>query len=140
MLAGERPTVNGTGEQERDYVYVADVARINVLALTGGGGRMYNVGTGVGTSVNALVDRLAEIIGYTGATPRRSAARRGLQDRRDQRAREAGAWLGADRDLDEGLRLDRGEHPQQARASVRVPMMTGRRRSARSRRYRWPCR
>jgi UDP-glucose 4-epimerase len=71
MLAGQEPVVNGTGEQERDYVYVADVARINVLALTMGGGRMYNVGTGVGSSVNELVDRLAAIIGYTG--PRRHA-------------------------------------------------------------------
>jgi UDP-glucose 4-epimerase len=66
MLAGEEPLVNGSGVQERDYVYVADVARINMLALTGGSGRMYNVGTGVGTSVNELVDRLAAIAGYTG--------------------------------------------------------------------------
>ncbi len=64
MLAGEEPIVNGTGEQERDYVYVGDVARANVLALDGGGGRMYHIGTGVGASVNELFDRLARIIGH----------------------------------------------------------------------------
>ena len=63
MLRGGRPVVNGDGEQQRDYVYVADVARANVLALDRGGG-MYNIGTGVPTSVNQLFDRLAEWTGY----------------------------------------------------------------------------
>jgi UDP-glucose 4-epimerase len=57
--------VYGTGEQERDYVYVGDVARANVLALTKGAGRMYNIGTGVSTSVNRLHERIAELTGYT---------------------------------------------------------------------------
>jgi UDP-glucose 4-epimerase len=65
MLAGEpEPIVNGSGEQERDYVYVGDVARANLLALERGSGGMYHVGTGVGTSVNALFDRLALLTGY----------------------------------------------------------------------------
>ena len=64
MLAGEEPIVNGTGEQARDYVYVGDVARANVLALDKGGGRMYHIGTGVETTVNELFDRLAELTGY----------------------------------------------------------------------------
>jgi UDP-glucose 4-epimerase len=66
MLAGEEPVVNGTGEQERDYVYVGDVARANVLALDRGAGRMYHIGTGVGASVNELWDRLARLTGYAG--------------------------------------------------------------------------
>ena len=64
MLTGGKPIVNGDGEQQRDYVYVGDVARANVLALEQGNGRMYNVGTGLGTSVNALFDMLAELTGY----------------------------------------------------------------------------
>ncbi len=66
MLAGgdPGPTVNGTGEQERDYVYVSDVAEANVLALERGDGGMYHLGTGLGTSVNELFDRLAGMIGY----------------------------------------------------------------------------
>ena len=54
MLAGGQPVIYGSGEQERDYVYVGDVARANVLALNKGAGRMYNIGTGVSTSVNGL--------------------------------------------------------------------------------------
>ena len=64
MLSGGRPIVNGTGAQERDYVYVGDVARANVLALAKGSGGMFNIGTGVSTSVNDLFDMLAELCGY----------------------------------------------------------------------------
>lgn len=48
MLKGEAPTIFGDGRQLRDYVYVGDVARANLLALTGGDNRTYNVGTGKG--------------------------------------------------------------------------------------------
>jgi UDP-glucose 4-epimerase len=66
MLVGQAPTINGSGEQERDYVYVGDVARANLLALDTGSGGMYNIGTGVGTTVNALFELLAELTGYGG--------------------------------------------------------------------------
>jgi UDP-glucose 4-epimerase len=35
LAAGRTSTVNGSGEQSRDYVYVGDVARANILALEG---------------------------------------------------------------------------------------------------------
>ena len=69
MLGDGEPVVNGTGEQERDYVYVGDVAEANLLALDRGGGGMYHLGTGVGTSVNTIFDHLAELSGY--ARPRK---------------------------------------------------------------------
>ncbi len=61
-LAANRPsTINGTGEQTRDYVYVGDVARANVLALERDvPGGAYNVGTAVETSVNRLYEVLLE--------------------------------------------------------------------------------
>lgn len=64
MLAGEQAVVNGTGEQERDYVYVEDVVRANILALDKGDGEIYNLGCGKGTTVNELFLRLKEIVGY----------------------------------------------------------------------------
>ncbi len=54
--------INGTGEQTRDYVYVGDVARANVLALEGDPpSGAYNIGTGVETSVNRLYELLRDI-------------------------------------------------------------------------------
>ena len=47
MLKGEQPVVNGDGKQTRDYVFVGDVVRANVLALGLNGFRILNVGTGV---------------------------------------------------------------------------------------------
>jgi UDP-glucose 4-epimerase len=62
LASGKTSTINGGGAQTRDYVYVKDVARANVLALesvlpTGA----YNIGTGVETSVNRLYNLLLEI-------------------------------------------------------------------------------
>lgn len=64
MLLGERPTIYGTGEQERDFVYVSDVVDANLLAMKGQPGSVYNVGTGVGTSVNRLFQLLKETLNY----------------------------------------------------------------------------
>jgi UDP-glucose 4-epimerase len=65
LLRGEAVTINGSGEQTRDYVYVADVVAANVAGvereLTGA----YNVGTGVETTVNELYAMMASILGIT---------------------------------------------------------------------------
>ena len=63
MLDGKRPRIFGTGEQVRDYLYVADVVEGNVLALDRASGEMLNLGTGVGTSVNDIVRELNVILG-----------------------------------------------------------------------------
>jgi UDP-glucose 4-epimerase len=70
LLSGEALTIFGDGEQTRDYVYVKDVVAANMLVsdleLGEGDGldaRAFNVGTGVGTSVNRLADVLEEVAG-----------------------------------------------------------------------------
>ncbi len=70
LLAGEDLTVFGSGEQTRDYVYVGDVVAANLLLtdarLPRAGSlddRGFNVGTGVGTSVNQLAEILIGISG-----------------------------------------------------------------------------
>ena len=63
LASGETCTINGTGEQTRDYVYVGDVARANVLALQGGPSGAYNVGTSIETSVNELYGTMAHLSG-----------------------------------------------------------------------------
>ncbi len=63
LLTGCRPVIHWDGEQVRDYVYVADVARANLLALTAGDNATFCIGTGKGTSVNRLYSALCDIIG-----------------------------------------------------------------------------
>ena len=64
MLHGRPVTIFGTGEQVRDFVYVADCARANLLALEKGGGRVYNLASGVGISINQVFEALKAITGY----------------------------------------------------------------------------
>lgn len=63
MLRGKRPTIYGTGEQIRDYVYVGDVVEVNILAMEVQDGVTVNIGTGKGTSVNELFKILKERLG-----------------------------------------------------------------------------
>ena len=60
MLSGKQCTIDGDGEQKKDYIYVGDVARANVLALDSGPGVTCNIGTGKGLSVNKIFNTLSE--------------------------------------------------------------------------------
>jgi len=64
MLNNEPIIINGDGNQERDYVYVGDVVAANALAIDKGLWEAYNVGTGIGISVNQIFTDLKGIIGY----------------------------------------------------------------------------
>jgi UDP-glucose 4-epimerase len=66
MLRGEQPLIHGTGTDDRDYVYVGDVARANVLAVDRGDGAMVNIGTGTGKNVLEIFARLKELLSYAG--------------------------------------------------------------------------
>ena len=66
MLEGQAPTLYGHGTPLRDYVYVGDIARANVLALESGDGEILNLGSGRGTSVKELYDALKELTGFVG--------------------------------------------------------------------------
>ena len=64
MLKGAELAIFGDGDQERDFVYVEDVARANLLALERGSGQSLNIGCGIGTTVNEIFRRLRELTGY----------------------------------------------------------------------------
>jgi UDP-glucose 4-epimerase len=59
ILAGQPIRVDWDGEQQKDFVYVGDVASAGLLALDRGDGQIFNIGTGIGTSVNALHKAIA---------------------------------------------------------------------------------
>ncbi len=65
LLAGEPCTIDGDGEQLKDYIYVGDIARANVLALTRGAGETLNIGVGEGTSVNTIYAALSAAAGVS---------------------------------------------------------------------------
>ena len=64
MLDGQTPRINGDGKQTRDYVFVHDVVRANMAASERDLEGIYNVGTGVETSVNELFDELRRATGF----------------------------------------------------------------------------
>jgi UDP-glucose 4-epimerase len=61
MLAGKTPIINGDGKQTRDYIYVGDVVKANLLALENYQtvfNQAFNVGTGIETDVIAIFKTL----------------------------------------------------------------------------------
>ena len=64
MKDGEPFSINGDGEQTRDWIYVEDVVDANLAALFSSADGTFNVSTGVGISVNEVIDRLRAIVGF----------------------------------------------------------------------------
>jgi len=64
MLSNGEVDIFGDGEQVRDYVYVGDVVRANILCLESGDNEIFNIGTGKSTSVNRLFSEMKELTGY----------------------------------------------------------------------------
>jgi len=106
ILLGEAVRIDWDGEQQKDYVYVGDVARANLLALEAGSGEAYCIAYGEGTSVNALYEGLVREIGQE-VEIRRAPKRPGdiyLTYFDSGKARRELGWR-AEVGLQEGLRL-----------------------------------
>lgn len=71
LLQGKTPKINGNGKQTRDYVYVDDVVQANLLFLDqkiisrirSNIRMVFNVGTGIETSVNEIFQKIVKILG-----------------------------------------------------------------------------
>ena len=91
LLSGLPAVVNGDGGQTRDFVHVADVVAANQASFLGRVPGVFNVGTGVETSIRALYGHVAAACGVD-APPTFGSARPGEQRRSvldPARAREA---------------------------------------------------
>ena len=80
LLRNENPTINGDGEQTRDYVFVEDVVKANVTTLRDENSDIFNVGTSIETSVNELFASINLIAGGK-AEERHGPAPKGEQAR-----------------------------------------------------------
>jgi UDP-glucose 4-epimerase len=64
IFAGERPVVFGDGSQVYDFIHVSDIARANILGMKADcADENFNIGMGLGTSINELVTMLLELTG-----------------------------------------------------------------------------
>jgi UDP-glucose 4-epimerase len=61
ILNGEAPIIYGNGEQTRDFVYVKDIAKANVLAINKGTNGIFNIGCNTKTSVNELLKMITSL-------------------------------------------------------------------------------
>jgi len=63
LLKGEQPVINGDGKQTRDYVYVGDLVRANLMALDYPKSEVFNIGTAVEADVNEIFGHLNRLTG-----------------------------------------------------------------------------
>jgi UDP-glucose 4-epimerase len=107
IAAGQPPLILGDGKTTMDFVYIEDVARSNILALQSDvSDDVFNVASGVETSLNQLADALLKVMGSNlrpeyGPERKVNAVSRRLAD-----TRKAERLLGfrAEVDLEDGLR------------------------------------
>jgi nucleoside-diphosphate-sugar epimerase len=64
LLKNMSPIINGDGEQTRDFVYIEDIVKANMLALSAknASGQVYNIGTGENISVNKVAEILKAVL------------------------------------------------------------------------------
>lgn len=64
MIKGEPTKITGDGTQTRDFCFVRDVARANLLGSESEAVGIFNIGTGVPTNINMVHEILAEVTDY----------------------------------------------------------------------------
>lgn len=105
LLRGQDTVINGDGRQTRDYVFVEDVVRANLLALDSAYCGPLNIGTGTETDVNTLFRVIRAQVGA--ASPESHGPAKPGEQRRSvldaARARDVLGWSPSVT-LEEGLR------------------------------------
>ena len=104
LITGKDTVINGDGKQTRDYVYVGDVARANLLTLEPELNCDLNIGTGIENDVNTIFETLNQA-GSFNAPEKHGQAMNGEQQRSViawKLAKELIGWQ-PEVDLEEGL-------------------------------------
>jgi len=79
ISGNKQPVINGDGKQTRDFIYIDDVIRANLLAIKENKVGIYNVGSGSGTSINEICYKICQIIGKKIKPKYNPAAKRGIK-------------------------------------------------------------
>ncbi len=119
MMQGKQPSILGTGEHERDFVYIDDVVDIHMRAMEGGTVGAYNVGSGKSISINSAFQMMKEVMKYRW-NPTYAPQRPGDISRislSPTKAAEELGWRPAV-DLEEGIRRTVAESGQRARSAA----------------------
>ncbi len=69
LLAGKPCSIFGDGTTSRDYTFVGDIVRANVLALTKGDGEILNIGTGIQTPITRVYEEIRAAVGELNNEP-----------------------------------------------------------------------
>lgn len=64
FLNREEVRIDWDGEQQKDYIYVRDVARANLDVVTKGNNETFGIGTGRGVSVNEIYRTISALVGW----------------------------------------------------------------------------
>ncbi|MCE1247536.1 MAG: GDP-mannose 4,6-dehydratase [Firmicutes bacterium] len=119
LLQGRQCKIFGSGEARRDYIHISDVVRANMMALETKTCEVMNIGTGVGTSVNELYERMRAIVDID-LKPIYEPDRPGEINRIAINPAKAGKVLGWEPkvDMNDGLRETIDYFRQKAKAAV----------------------
>jgi len=76
ILAGERPVLEGSGDQTRDFTYVKDTARLTAaLAETSAWGQTLNLACAEEVAIGDVIRAISRLMGYTGSIDRQPERR-----------------------------------------------------------------
>ena len=81
MLSGIRPVIYGDGSKLRDYAYIDDVVRANIMALERGTGEILNIANGVATKDYEIFQLVRDSLGLRDLEPDYVPKRPGEIDR-----------------------------------------------------------
>lgn len=103
---GLSPIIYGDGSQAYDFIYVSDVARANIAALTSQAtNQCYNVGSGIQTSIKLLTEKILKVVGSDLSIHYEPAGQTFVTNRvGDPRRAQAEIGFSHSIDLEEGLR------------------------------------
>jgi UDP-glucose 4-epimerase len=107
IFAGQPPVIYGDGSQVYDFIYVTDVAEANILGMKADcADEFFNIGMGIGTSINEVVSILLELTG-SNLQPEYLTQEQSFVTQRIGSTEKAERLLGfkAETPLREGLRL-----------------------------------